>query len=100
MPFVLLFTDEASGQLHDLEFHKSRRDLAKLAKVRKCLGLIETDPRYPGLRSHKYIGLKGKNGEDVWESYVENNISSAWRIFWHYGPDKTVVTIIAITPHP
>jgi hypothetical protein len=24
----------------------------------------------------------------------------AYRIFWHYGPGKNVIKIMAITPHP
>ncbi len=95
MPFQLRFTTEAKGQLEALA-----TDAAKLKKVRKCLGLLEINPRYPGLNSHKYHELSGANGEDVWESYVENNTPSAWRVFWHYGPGQDVITIIAITPHP
>jgi hypothetical protein len=44
----------------------------------------------------------GPKGEDVWESYVENNTPLAWRIFWCYTPDGgiQIITIVAITPHP
>lgn len=62
--------------------------------------MLEANPRHPGLNSHKYAELKGANGEDVWESYVENRTPSAWRVFWHYGPGKDTVTIVSITPHP
>ena len=75
-------------------------DPKKLKRVKKCLGLIETNPRHPGLNSHNYAVLKGENGEDVWESYVENNTPAAWRVFWHYGPGEATITVIAITPHP
>lgn len=75
-------------------------DENKLRKVRKTLGLMEADIRHPGLHTHKYKGLTGENGEDVWEAYVENNTPSAYRIFWHYGPGQGVLTILAITPHP
>lgn len=30
----------------------------------------------------------------------ENQTPAAFRIFWHHGPGKDVITIIAITPHP
>jgi hypothetical protein len=44
--------------------------------------------------------MHGENGEEVFEAYAENNTPGAYRIFWHYGPGKDVITIIAITPHP
>ncbi|HSI74005.1 MAG TPA: hypothetical protein VK934_12585 [Fimbriimonas sp.] len=100
MPFQLIFQPEAAGQLRDLEHDEDKKDVKKLKKVRKCLGLIETNPKHPGLESHKYNELKGLNGEDVWESYVENKVSTAWRVFWHYGPGRGIITIVAITPHP
>ncbi len=100
MPYRLIFQPEAEGQLRDLERDEDKKDLKKLKKVRKCLGLIETNPRHPGLHSHRYEEKKGRNGEDVWESYVENNVPAAWRLFWHYGPAKDEITIVAITQHP
>jgi hypothetical protein len=99
LSFKLIFQPEAGGRLHELE-HGSDLDLKKLAKVRKCLARIETNPQHPGLRPHRYRDLKGRNGEDVWESYVENNVSTAWQVFWHYGPGQGVITIVAVTPHP
>lgn len=41
-----------------------------------------------------------KYTEDVFESYAQNNTPGAYRIFWHYGPKKKMITILAITPHP
>jgi hypothetical protein len=95
MAFQLLFTDEASRQLLALEI-----DEKKLRKVRRCLGLLEIDPKHPGLNSHKYASIKAPEGRDLWESYVENRTPSAWRVFWFYGPSKNTITIVAITPHP
>ena len=54
----------------------------------------------PGLNTHKYSSIQGKNGEEVFESYVENKTPGAFRVFWHYGPDRQEITIVAITPHP
>jgi hypothetical protein len=99
LPFNLRFQPLAKSQLHDLEFDADKKDPKKLKKIRKCLGFIETNPKHPGLGSHKYSELKGEKGEDVWESYVENNVATAWRVFWHYGPDNNEITIFAITPH-
>jgi len=100
LPFKLIFQPEAEGQLHDLEFDEDKRDLRKLKKVRKCLGLLQRNPKHPGLNTHEFSSLVGLRGEKVWEAYVENNVSSAWRVFWHYGPGKGQITILAITPHP
>lgn len=100
MPFTLTFQPEAESQLYDLEFDEDKKDLAKLKKVRKCLGFMETNPKHPSLETHEYNSLRGLNGEKVWEAYVENKVSSAWRVFWHYGLGKGVITIVSITPHP
>lgn len=100
MPFRILLTDTVDGQLHDLEFDEDKKDLAKLKRVNKCLGQLQANPRHPGLNSHKYGEKKGEHGEDVWESYVENDTPAAWRVFWHYGPGRNEITVLAITPHP
>ena len=100
MAFTLKLTEVAKQKLHDLEHDSDKADLQKLKRVRKCLGQLELNPRHPSLNSHKYTDLKGRNNEDVWESYVENHTPSAWRIFWHYGPEQGMITIITITPHP
>lgn len=97
-PFRLRFTPAAQATLKELE--SQPQHAVKLRKVRKALGLLQRDPRHPGLRSHTYSSLQGANGEGVWDSYVENRTPSAWRIFWHYGPDEGVLTILMITPHP
>jgi hypothetical protein len=96
--FELLFTDQADADLTALE---ADAGLAKRLKaVRKALGLLETNPRHPGLNTHKFSSLKGPSGEEVFEAYAENKTPAAWRIFWYYGPDKRQITILAITPHP
>ncbi len=96
--YALRFTKEAAGVLADLE--KQRQYAGKLKKVRRALGLLEQDPRYPALNSHKYHSLRGSQGEDVWDSYVENRTPSAWRLFWHYGPGEDVITVVTLGPHP
>jgi hypothetical protein len=96
--FSLRFSDEAEAALGQLA--SSPQYAKKLKKVRNALGRLQVDPRHPGLRSHKYSSLHGQNGEDVWDSYVENNTPSAWRIFWHYGPGVSVITVISIAAHP
>jgi hypothetical protein len=95
--YRFVFTREASKTLKELESPGSQD---KLKKVRRALGLLQKDPKYPSLSSHKYSSLKGLNNEEVFDSYVENHTPSAWRIFWHYGPGAGVITILMITPHP
>ena len=96
--FKLLFTTEASQNFDHLENSPS---LSKHFKaVRKALGYLETNPRHPGLNTHKYSSLKGPYAEEVFEAYAENKTPAAYRIFWYYGPNKKQITIIAITPHP
>jgi hypothetical protein len=94
----LLFTPEAERNLAAIEGDKG---LAKgLRAVRKTLGLMESNLRHPSLKTHQFESLKGANGEKVFEAYAENRTPAAFRVFWHYGPGKDVITVIAITAHP
>ena len=96
-PFKLLFTAEAAATLQALG--AQRQYAPKLKRVKKALGLLQTDPNYPSLHSHKYTSLAGANGEDLWDSYVENKTPSAWRVYWHYGPGPGIITVVTISPH-
>ena len=96
MAFVIVRTPSVIKTMEELE----AKDEKKFRKVRKTLGLLSQDPKYPGLNSHKREAEKGPKGEDIWESYVENNTPSAWRVFWYYGPATGTITVFAITPHP
>lgn len=98
MKFKLVFTDEAKTNLADLEKNPSQKAVQKA--VRKTLGIMETNLRHPGLKTHKYASLKGPNGEEVFEAYAQNQTSIAYRIFWYYGPAKGEISIVAIVPHP
>lgn len=94
----LRFTDEAKARLATLE--KDKGQAKRLKKIRRTLGLIETNLRHPSLNTHKYSTLEGPDGEEVFEAYVENRTSGAFRVFFYYGPGKGLITILAITPHP
>ena len=96
--YKLLFTDTAARVMEDLERHEQYS--RKLKKVRKALGQLESNPRHPALRSHRYYSLRGVGGGAVWDSYAENHTPSARRIFWHYGPEPQTITVVAIGPHP
>jgi hypothetical protein len=102
--FKLKFASAAAETLKMLEAGDPN-DLAKLAKVRRTLARLEQNPRHPGLASHPYESFPVDRDVKVWDSYVENNTPSAWRIFWRYGPnepdqEQPVITILAIGPHP
>ncbi|KLO32623.1 hypothetical protein ABH37_09460 [Mycobacterium haemophilum] len=97
-PFELRYTDEAQGVIDALD---GKMYADKRKKVVKALRLLrDIGPAHPGLHSHKYQSLQGPNREDVWESYIENHTPSAWRIWWVYGPNTDMLTIVTIGPHP
>jgi hypothetical protein len=96
--FSLRFTLSAK---EDLEALSSDPSLERHCKaVRKALGYLEKNPRYPSLNTHKYSSLRGNQGEEIFEAYAENKTPGAYRIFWHYGPNEKTITIISILPHP
>ena len=96
--FTLQFTHQASADFDTLE--NNSHILKRFKAIRKALGYLETNPRHPSLKTHKYASLSGPNGEEVFEAYAENKTPAAYRIFWHYGPSKKNITILAITAHP
>jgi hypothetical protein len=98
MPFSLVFTEQADKDLSELEQNPSFNK--RLKAVRKALGYLEQNPRHPSLNTHKYTSLQESYGQEIFEAYAESNTPGAYRIFWHYGPNKNMITIVAIVPHP
>jgi hypothetical protein len=98
MSFELVFTERANTDLDRLENDKSLEK--RLKAVNKTLGYLETNPRHQGLNTHEFSSLSRQFGVKIYEAYAENNTPAAYRIFWHYGPDKKMITILAITQHP
>jgi len=96
--FALIFTPQADEDLREIGNNPAKKNILKA--VRKTLGLIETNLRYPSLNTHEFTSLKGPNGEKVFEAYVQQRTPAAYRIFWYYGPGRNQITIVAITPHP
>jgi hypothetical protein len=78
----------------------SKSDTLLYKHLGKAIAFLEVNPRYPGLQSHEIDPLSRRYGLKVWQSYLQNNIPSAGRIFWVYAPDKGEITIIGIAPHP
>lgn len=96
MAFELSLARKVQEALDELAAHDQR----KYRRVLRCLGLLEQDPTYPSLSSHPYQNVKGPHGETIWESYVENNTPSAWRVWWYYGPGQREITVFDLGPHP
>ena len=84
----------------DFNILKSSPALIKHYKaVKKTIALLAANPRHPGLQTHEFTSLKGPSSEKVFEAYAEQNTPAAYRVFWYYGPDKSQITILAITKH-
>jgi hypothetical protein len=99
------FTPTADRQFAALRESPSNAGLFE--QVRKAIGHLEIDTHHPSLHTHAFTSLSGAKGEKIFESYAQNNTPSAYRIFWHYGPDEAkgkkrnpVIAIIAISRHP
>jgi hypothetical protein len=95
MAFRITLTEQVETTLRELE-----RDQRKLRRVVKALTFLEADPKYSSLNSHPYQTREGPNREPIFESYVENNTPSAWRIWWFYGPEQGEITIVEVGAHP
>ena len=98
MIFKLRLDDDAAITLKELELDYSKKRILK--DVLKTLEFMKTNLRHPSLNTHEYHRLKGQNGEKVFESYAQQKTPGAYRIFWHYGPNKGWITIRLIIPHP
>jgi hypothetical protein len=96
--FELRLTPQAQKDLHRVRADRGNPTVRK--SIDKTLGYLALNPRHPGLRSHEHTRLTALSGVKVWESYAQNQTSNAYRIFWHYGPDKNIITVLAITGHP
>lgn len=96
--FEIRYIPLAESQLISLRDDPSRKGIFKA--VYKTLTFMGVNIKHPSLNTHKYSAIKGPKGEEVFESYAQNNTPGAYRIFWYYGPGKSVITILAITPHP
>jgi hypothetical protein len=96
--FQIILTHDAETALRRLATDKS---LAKRHKaVSKSLRYLMENPRHPSLQTHKFTSLSGPRGEEIFEAYAEQHAPAAYRIFWHYGPSRGEITVIAIVPHP
>lgn len=81
---------------------KATKDEGLFKQVHKCVTHLLSNPKHPGLQTHEYHSLPHpyEAGGKVFEAYVQNRTPGAYRLFWCYGPDRSEITILAITPHP
>lgn len=98
MKHFITYTPTAEEQLLALA---SNATYAKRFKhVKKALKLLESNPRHPGLNTHKFSSLSREFNREIFEAYAENKTPGAYRIFWYYGDERGEIRVIAITPHP
>ena len=96
--FSFDFADSAEEALKRL---KNSPGHAKQYKaVKDALNFLQTNPKHPSLETHKFYGLKGPQGQDVFEAYAQQRTPGAYRIFFFYGPGRHVIQVIAIVAHP
>jgi hypothetical protein len=97
MNFEFAFTDLAKEQLRVLKNDKGL--YKRYHAVLNALSKLQNNPRHPSLNTHQYESFYGKSGEKILEAYAENNTPVAYRIFFHYGPGKNIITVYSIQPH-
>ena len=98
--FELIFTRGAQEELRRLEGSPRYAGLVK--QIKKTLGFLQTNPRHPSLQTHVFHSLEHpyNQRDKVFEAYVQQHTPAAYRLFWCYGPTKSQITLIAITPYP
>ena len=96
--FTLNILPTAKSQIREL---KNSPALQKRFKaVSKALGYLQNNPKHPSLNVHLFESKQGPNGEKIWEAYAENKTPGAYRIFFYYGPEKRMISILTVVPHP
>lgn len=106
MPFkIRLGIPEVEAYWHEMTKKLDINELNATEKIYfkkfvKALRLLSDNPRHNSLNSHEILPLTQKYAIKIWQSYLENNVSSAGRIFWTYGPNQGEITILGIEPHP
>ena len=96
--FELQWTTEARRTYKLLKNNVSQKK--RYRAVKKTINYLALNPRHNSLQTHEFESLRGFKGEKVFEAYAQQKTPAAYRVFWHYGPSRSVITIVAITPHP
>lgn len=100
MPYILRWAPTADTELERLKGLPG--EAGRVKQIKKALGNLSLNPRYPALQTHKFSGLPNPHNEkgEVFEAYAQQHTPGAARIIWCYGPKKNEITIIAIIAHP
>ena len=98
VPEMKDFWESLKKRVKAQEAGKSEVRLYK--KLGKALRFLSENPHHPGLQSHEITSLSRRYGRKVWQSYLENHTPAAGRIFWVYGPEEQMITVIGLEPHP
>jgi hypothetical protein len=98
MPDMEAFWNDFSTRKQDGKLDRNEEKFFK--RFVKALGYLAANPRHNSLASHEIEDLTRKYGFKIFQSYLENKVASAGRIFWAYAPDKGDITILAVEPHP
>src|SRR5258708_2840030 len=69
-------------------------------KLQECVLLLAENPGHPGLSTHEIKPLSARFRQKVWQSYLENRTPAAGRLYWVYGPERGVITIVGLEQHP
>ena len=100
MSFEIIFAKRAQDERKELKATPAKAGLPK--QINKALAYLQTNPRRSSLHTHVFSAFENpfEPAGKVFEAYAQNKTSGAYRIFWCYGPEKSQITIIAITLHP
>lgn len=98
IPEMLALWTNLQQKFHSDSLNKTEKQLYK--KWGNALKRLSEDPFYPSLQTHEITPLSKRYDMKVWQSYLENKISGAMRMYWVYGPNQQEITIIGLEPHP
>ena len=97
MIFELGFSDRAKEQLTAL---KTNKGLAKHHKaIQEAFKNYSAIQDTPACKLMSFILSKVRITKKVFEAYAEQNTPAAHRIFFYYGPQKGVISIISVERH-
>src|SRR5690606_5894767 len=102
-PGMQAHIDRLAAGLKAGTLDKSEQRLAK--KLFKAIANLARDPFYPALNSHEVSALTQRFSTrdqkiKVFQSYLENQTPSAGRLYWVYGPERQMITLVGLEPHP
>lgn len=98
-PFHVQLTEPVEKKRLSLNAPATKRVYRDLNKA--LTRLSDPGPQHPKLRTHRSANLDGHFGERIYQSYVQDGVPNAWRMWWFYDLDKErTITVAVIAPHP